>query len=203
MSRRPRRRRTVTAQAVRRSLLVFAEGEVTEEGYLNFYRRRHRGTVTLELGDFHGTPLPLVEAAVAAKERNEKLERRGRGAAHSEVWCVFDTDQHPYLTEAIALAATNGIQTAVSCPCIELWFLLHFNDQTAYIERHPAQSASRNLLGCEKALTIPALDELAVRFDEAKSRARGLDAKHSGDATPTPGNPSSGVWRLIDSIARP
>lgn len=191
----------MTAAAVRRSLLIFAEGEVTEEDYLNFYRKLYRTTVTLELGAFHGTPLPLVEAAVAAKQKNERLERRGKGAAHTEVWCMFDTDQHPHLDEAIALAAANGIRSAISCPCIELWFLLHFDDQTAYIERHPVQSASRTLLSCDKVLTTPALEQLAENFDDAKARARSLDAKHAGDATPTPANPSSGVWRLIDSIA--
>jgi hypothetical protein len=183
-------------------LLVFSEGEVTEEDYLNFYRKLYRSTVTVELGDFHGTPLPLVEAAVEAKRKNERLERRGKGAAHSEVWCVFDTDQHPHLKEAIALAATEGIHSAISCPCIELWFLLHFDDQTAHIERHPAQSASRGFLGCDKALTTPALEALARNFDDAKARAQNLDVKHAGDATPTPANPSSGVWRLVDSIAR-
>ena len=27
-----------------------------------------------------------------------------------------------------------------------------------------------------------------------------LDEKHRGDGTPAPGNPSSGVWRLVESI---
>lgn len=190
----------MTARAVRRSLLIFCEGEVTEEEYLNFYRRLHRATVTIELGDFHGTPLPLVEAAVAEKEKNEKMERRGKGAAHSEVWCVFDTDQHPYLNEAVALAHTNGVKVAISCPCIELWFLLHFVDQQAYIERAAVQREARSVMGCGKHLSTPALEQMADQSEAAKSRARGLDEKHRGDGTPAPGNPSSGVWQLVDAI---
>jgi hypothetical protein len=187
---------------VKRSLLVFVEGEVTEEEYLNFFRKRHRSDVTVEMGDFHGTPLPMVEAAARQKKDNERLQRRGKGAAHEEVWCVFDTDQHPHMEKALALAAENGINVALSCPCIELWFLLHFADQTAYIERHAVQSKAKSHLNCGKALTAPALSALAEHYETAKARARKVDAKHQGDATPLPANPSSGVWRLIDSISR-
>lgn len=202
MTRNPRGRRKVTAKAVKRSLLVFVEGDVTEEGYLNFFRKRHRVKVAVQIGDFHGTPLPMVEAAVRQKKENERLQKRGRGAAHDEVWCVFDTDQHPHMDKALGLAAENGINVALSCPCIELWFLLHFEDQTAYIERHAAQSKAKSHLDCGKALTGPALSALAEHYEIAKTRAQKLDAKHQGDATPTPANPSSGVWQLVDSITR-
>jgi hypothetical protein len=33
-----------------------------------------------------------------------------------------------------------------SCPCIELWFQLHIDDQTGYIERGDAQRAVREKL---------------------------------------------------------
>lgn len=188
---------------VRRALLVFGEGELTEEHYLNHYGRLHRHSVTVELADLHATPMALVEAAVAAKRKGERLARRGRGSAHDEVWCVFDVDRHPYLGEAIALARENGIYLAISNPCIELWFLLHFEDQTAYLERGAAQARAGELLGCGKALDDRALTMLERGFEEARRRARALEAKHRGDGTPAPGNPSSGVWRIIESIATP
>lgn len=187
---------------MKRSLLVFTEGRITEEGYLNFYRKKYRTTVTVEVSDFHGTPLSLVKAAIQEKTANEKLERRGRGTAHEEVWCVFDTDQHPHLDQAFELADQHGIKVAVSCPCIELWFLLHFADQTAYIETKDAQAKSKDHINCRKALTDTALDTLDERYNDAKSRAQHLDTKHRGDATPAPANPSSSVWRLIDAISR-
>jgi hypothetical protein len=90
---------------------------------------------------------------------------------------------------------------AISSPCIELWFLLHLQDQTAYIERHDAQSIVRQELKCEKQLGPEALARLEDGFDAAKQRARALDKKHEGDGSAPHANPSSGVWRIVDSIS--
>jgi len=199
----PAPRRTVAARSNRRELLVFTEGAVTEEAYLRYWHRRYRARVNVEIAEFHGTPLTLIERAVAAKASNERAERKGRGRAHDEVWCVFDVDEHPYLPEAVELARANGIHLAISNPCIELWFVLHFGDQTAYLERGAAQTQAQARLNCEKNLDESALAMLATHFAAAKRRAVALDAKHEGDGTPAPGNPSSGVWRVVDAIVKP
>ena len=145
--------------------------------------------------------MALVEQAAHAKAVNEKDARRGRGRAHDEVWCIFDVDEHPRLNEAIELARRNEINLAISNPCIELWFLLHFVEQTAYIERDVAQKQSTHHLGCDKSLTDAALGQLHDGFDVAKARAQRLEEKHRRDGTRAPGNPSSGVWRLVDAIS--
>lgn len=192
----PRRR----AQHPRRSLLVFAEGAITEEAYLLFWKRRLRRSVLLNLHHFHGTPMSLVAAAIAEKEREQREQKRGRGRAHDEYWCVFDVDEHPYLQEAGDLAGRNDIHLAISCPCIELWFLLHLVDQRAFLDRDAAQRASRAALGCGKELSPAALEKMAELCDTATTRARALEDKHRGDGTPAPGNPSSGAWRLLESM---
>lgn len=193
-------RRTVAARSNRRELLIFVEGEVTEEDYLRHWHRRFRATINIEIHEFHGTPLALVERAVDSKKENEKLEKRRRGRAHDEVWCVFDVDAHPYVDEARRLAQTHGVKLAISNPCIELWFLLHFHDQTAHIDRRAVQKEAKKHLACGKSLSEEALGSLDDRFDLAKLRAQRLDEKHRGDQTPLPGNPSSDMWRVVDSI---
>jgi hypothetical protein len=154
----------------------------------------------VEISDFHGTPMSLVEKAVEMKTKEAREERRGRGSAHEEYWCVFDVDTHPYLAEAMELARRHRINLAISNPCIELWFLLHFSDQTAYIECRDAARAVSGKIGDGKGLTPDALQALGERFEGAKKRAQKLEKKHLGDGTPAPGNPSSGVWRLIDAM---
>lgn len=195
-----RPRRPVPARPSRRSLLVFTEGKVTEEVYLAFYRRRHRG-VNVTVDRFHGPPLSLVERAVTTKRSEERQERRGQSWAPNEIWCVFDVDTHPRIDEATTLAAEHGIEVAISSPCIELWFALHFDDQTAHIDARAAQRLAAVHLSGEKRLTDSDLDALAERYADAKTRAISLARKHRLDDRRAPGNPSTGIWRLIDSIA--
>jgi hypothetical protein len=59
---------------------------------------------------------------------------------------------------------------------------------------------ARELLGCEKGLSDAALELLGERYDDARARAIGLDAKHAGDGSPPRSNPSSEVWKLVDRI---
>lgn len=196
---RPTRR--VSRAAVRREILVFAEGLRTEEHYLIYWNRKHRESVLVTVDPFRGGPRQLVDRAVAAKIKSEREEKRRKGRAYDEVWCIFDVDEHPALDEVRVIARANGIRLAVSNPCVELWFLLHFEDQTAYIERKAAQSRSADLLGCQKSLDQAALETLDEHFEEARTRAQFLDTKHHGDASPPGSNPSSGVWQLVHSIS--
>lgn len=153
-----RPRRCVSRVAVRRELLVFVEGIRTEEIYLVYWHRRFRDRVSVTIDPYRGAPLQLVEHAVAAKQAEARDARRGRGRAHDQIWCVFDRDEHPNVPQAIDVGARQGINAALSNPCLELWFLLHFQDQTAYLERKVAQARAQALLGCSKVLSPAALE---------------------------------------------
>lgn len=182
----------------RPEIRVLVEGAKTEDGYLLPLRRMLREHVLITVDDRGGAPLTLVERAVDTKRDAEREAARGRGRAFDEVWCVFDRDEHPNVDEALQLASQHGIEVVMSNPCIELWFILHFEDQTASIDRHAAQRRSAELLGCEKNLTVAATDLLYARHDDARRRAQELDRKHDGDGSPPRSNPSSDMWRLID-----
>ena len=179
---------------------MFTEGERTEDGYLVHWRREFRDKVIVTIDSFHGGPLQLVDHAVATKRSEAREERRGGGRPHDEVWCVFDRDEHPNIPQALDKAAGNGIGVILSNPCIELWFVLHFDDQTAHLERGEAQSRSRELLSCDKNLSPDALRKLAGRYADARIRAQKLAQKHRGDGSPPHANPSSNMWELIDRI---
>lgn len=195
----PPRRRVSTA-ALRRELLLFVEGLRTEEIYLVDWHRRYRDRVRVTIDPYRAGPFQLVERAVAAQRAEAYDARRGRGRAYDQIWCVFDRDEHPNFESAVDLAARHGIRVAVSNPCIELWFLLHFEDQTAFIDRHEAQARAETILCCSKVLSPAALESLADGYDEARQRAMRLDEKHHGDGSPPGSNPSSGLWRVIDQV---
>lgn len=143
--------------AVLLDLLVFVEGLRTEDAYLTYWRRQYRDKVLIEIDPFRGGPLQLVQKAVEAKRLEAREAKRGHGRPHNQIWCVFDRDEHPNFASAVDLANRNEINLAISNPCIELWFILHFEDRTAYIERQPAQHRAEELLGCSKVLTDSAL----------------------------------------------
>lgn len=186
----------------RLDLLVFVEGG-TEERYLADWHRRCRERVTVTVDPFRGGPLQLVEHAVEARQVEAREQRRGRGRAHDEVWCLFDVDDHPHLDRAVDMARRHEIRLAVSNPCIELWFLLHFADQTAWIDRHEAQRLSAVHLGCGKSLSPTALDTLHERYDAAHDRAGYLDVRHQQDGSGPEANPSSGAWKLVEAMRKP
>lgn len=164
------------------------------------WRREYRDRILVTINSFHGVPLSLVDRAVETKKAEAREERRGRGRAHDGIWCMFDVDDHPNLTEAIQKAEANGIGLAISNPCIELWFILHFEDHTAYLSREYAQSRSAKLLRCKKRLSREATDRLYENYEDARQRAQRLDVKHKGDGSPSRSNPSSGIWELIECI---
>jgi len=195
----PPRRRPSKA-ALLPELLVFVEGLRTEEIYLTYWHRQYRDRVRVEIDDYRGGPLQLVERAVEAQRIEARDARKGRGRAHDQIWCMFDRDAHPNFAQAIDLAEKHGINLAISNPCLELWFILHFEDHASYLERYAAQRRAEELLGSSKVLTESALTALAGGYDEARRRAVKLDEKHAGDGSPPRSNPSSGVWRLIDLL---
>lgn len=200
----PISRSSVATKNVKKRVKVVAEGSKTEPQYLALIQSRCLAAlVEVEVVDEPATdPRSLVQRAVHVQDDSRKESRRTKdpNALVDEVWCIFDVDQHPYLREACQQARDNGVGLAVSNPSFELWLLLHFQDQTAFLSRSDAKrKLTSHISGYDK--TLRSLDPLLDRFDSARNRAEALDRKHSGDGTAFPDdNPSSGVWRLIESI---
>ena len=191
----PRRRHT--PKEPRRILRVLTEGKRTEPGYLTRWARLNRHTVRLDLSDYGMTPDALVRRAREYVRRNPRSRRVDRD--FDELWCVFDTDEHKKLAQAMEDARQSGIEVAVSNPCFELWLVLHVQDQTAYVHRHDVQRLSNELdLTDGKHIADTAGDTLVEAFETAKQRAQALDARHARNDSPPRSNPSTDVWRLVD-----
>ncbi|SLF85438.1 RloB family protein [Mycobacteroides abscessus] len=200
-SRARHQRRRPSTQAQRFQIRIFAEGKETEVGYINHYFRRHRDQVLVSVAEHQGSaPLTVVEAAVAERKYDLREEKRRRGSAYDEYWCMVDVDEHYGLDDALQLAAANGVKVALSSPCLEVWFLLHDRLQAAFLDGHAAQHESKKLLGCDKTLSDTALALLEEQYETALANAKQLDAKHRGDGTQKPWNPGSNVWELIETI---
>lgn len=199
----PSRRRS--AKPKRFELLILCEGTRTEDDYFTYLKRRHK-SVNITVDSRGGVPMTLVERAASIKKREERDEKRGRGVAHDEIWCVFDRDEHPNFKEAVLKAAAVSIGVATSIPCFELWLLLHFQEQTAHLERDEAQRALGTHAGTtskNKSIPPSVMETLYAQYELAKSRAIELDKMHKRNFTEDESNPSSNIWEIVDKIVGP
>jgi RloB-like protein len=181
-------------------LLVCCEGEVTEPCYFKALKNEERNRlVKVVVYPGGATPKTLVEKAIEKKREAEHEARRQKDdyLRYNEVWCVFDVDQHPNIPDAKQQARDNGIKLAISNPCFELWALLHFQDQRAYIDRGAVQGACRTCMpGYQKELPY---ERLRPFHAHAVDRATTLDLQQASAANDG-GNPSTSVYRLTERM---
>ncbi|GAA3130618.1 RloB family protein [Streptosporangium carneum] len=189
------RRRTAN-RPERKTVVVFCEGEASEPDYVNGLRRlpevRANTSINIEIDPDQGVPMVLVKRAIE-RNRDDEVD---------ECWCVFDVEwpkNHPNLKEAIRLANDHGIRLAVSNPCFELWLILHFEDQTAFVNTSEAERKSRKLDG-RSGKRIDA-GQYMRRRHAASERAASLAKRHAQHQTVFPNdNPSSTMGDLLEAI---
>ena len=182
------KRRPPSREALRQYLIV-CEGEVTEKHYFNDLKILKQ--IPIEIEFIAGaTPKTLVERAV------RKKRALGRGE-EKEIWVVFDVDTHPFLAEARQQAKDNLIRVAISNPCFELWALLHFQDQSAYIKCAEVRDlCKKHMNRYDKELPC---SQLLPLYEEALRRAQALQKAHEANGT-VGANPSTGVFDLVRSM---
>jgi predicted HTH domain antitoxin len=124
-------------------IYIYSEGKLTEPEYIiNFYRDlcSKKRVILAPIVRAAGVPLTIVEACVAKRAELRRASRVDSFEKKSEIWAVFDVDEHPRLFDAIALAQGNGINCAISNPCVEVWGLMHFGLYEKPSTRAEAQS---------------------------------------------------------------
>ncbi|MFA6450836.1 MAG: RloB family protein [bacterium] len=182
-------------------ILIVCEGKKTEPNYLTSIKQEWRLTsMDIEIvgGDECGTdPKGIVDFA---KSRARQLRTNKREIKNENVWCVFDRDQHLTCDAAIIMANDNGFGVAFSNPCIELWYLLHFQDQTAYLERDAAKRELKNHMPDYEKSMAGIFRELESGLIGAELRANNLRIRHVGNGYPENHNPSTSVDKLIKHL---
>jgi hypothetical protein len=194
-------RRRPGGREPKRRFLIYCEGAVTEKLYFQGQQQDLRNAgVVIRIGSDHREPLGLVKAAMTHRDR---LIGTDPAEQFDQIWCVFDVEapkKHPGLKEALTLAQREGINCAVSNPCFELWLLLHFTDQTAYLEsRHACTQLGKS--ACDYTPKDKSIDyqQLAPHYSDARQRAQKLSPEHD-PAKLRDVNPSTAVWYLVDQL---
>lgn len=204
MGKRDRRRRPARRPAFRKPkpiTLVVTEGEVTEPQYLNgFAAWLKNPRVEVQVIGGVGVPRTIVEVAKSRKKQAERSARREKddNLKYDEVWCVFDVDEHPNISDAKQMARDNEIRLAISNPCFELWLWIHFEDQPGMQHRHAMQRLlSTKISGYDKHVDFER--DFIAGYDAAVFRAKRLEEGAEAD-NDEGRNPTTGLWRLTESI---
>lgn len=199
-------RRKVATKRIRKTLLVFCEGERTEPEYLNALKLepaiREAAAVEIRIAQANSGAVPLTLVRRAIDTRRKAVSENDEV---DEFWCVFDVEwpiNHPHLNEALALAEANEISLAVSNPCFEVWLVLHLKDHGAWLDNGQAARLRRQLDNSTDKGLDPTKYMPYVR--EASDRAVKLEERHRRNGTSFPDdNPSSSMHRLIASVQVP
>jgi hypothetical protein len=139
-----------------------------------------------------------------AREVDKELKRKGFkvGDDVDQVWLVFDSEPHDpqRCGEAestfLEIGKKQHFQVAVSCPSVELWFLLHFADvPSAKALRSPAEAVSqlkKHIPGYQKG-RVP-FSKIDSHRDTAKKRA------HALWKNAFPNHPATNIHLLVTAL---
>ena len=116
----------------RKTILIVCEGGETEPQYFdNLTRMLGLKSVRIVGKDCGSSPMCVVnKAKELMNDQEDLMQNYGEGDSYDEVWCVIDRDQHTTLKQAIDKARGNKMNVALSVPCFEFWYLLHFRQTT-------------------------------------------------------------------------
>lgn len=120
----------------RAKVLVVCEGAKTEPNYF-LAMCRDLGLTAVEVRvcgeDCGSAAKSVVEHAV------DKISELKKSECYDEVWCVFDVEApkpDPTLRRALEMADANEIGVALSNPCFEYWFILHFEKKAPPFQKN-------------------------------------------------------------------
>jgi hypothetical protein len=178
-----RKRRESKGKKIKPQYWVFCEGK-TEEAYINFLRSKYR------------IPIEIISKITGSNldQRKIKAAKKGKPVHEKDLdFLLYDGDVKVVLDRLKKIDKTILL---MSNPTIELWFLLHYKNQTGNIscEKCIDEISRRNRIQYKKGLIDNKLSEkLSEKYIDACKRARNLNFEN---------NPSSNVYEFIEILEK-
>jgi hypothetical protein len=178
---------------VRPRIVIFCEGKVTEREYIEGLKKREQiNLAQIIVAKETGTPKTLVEQA---KKYKKSIEQDEYGK-NDEIWCVFDRDEHPFISETKQQARDNGLKTAMSNPCFELWLLLHFKYHSSHISREVAvRQCKKHMPDYEKHISPAIFAHVNTAIQHAQRLSKWQQSRNNSGE-----NPSTDVHVLVERL---
>jgi hypothetical protein len=135
--------------------------------------------------------------SLMTEARRKREIAKSEGVPYSRIWILCDHDDDPHIPRLFQMAEREGISLAYSRPCLEFWYLLHF------------QRSGRSFFRCDEVIGQlrghwPAYQKteqrhfsiLGDRLEDAVRHAMALRAAAEPDLAPWEQNP----WTTMDEF---
>lgn len=210
MGRKISQNRRISSDRVRKirkrksKILIALEGKnKTEKIYFsNFEDGKKSYNISYAKGN-NTDPLKLVEMLI------KEIENMGLDLQDDDVaYCIFDTDSNPsknkIIEEAIQLANDNNIKVITSSPCVELWFLLHYDYTTAYMKSTDVIKRLKKFYPkYEKNINI--FQDIMENLYDAIERAKKLEKyqlENNRRIGTVEANPNTEIYKIIEYLIK-
>ena len=198
------RQRNRNGRRSKRVILVAYEGKnKTERNYFDSFKGIDKNYTIKVVPGNETDPVNLVKQTIdKAKELRLVLEDDDRA------FCIFDTDVNPskntQIKEAIKLAQNNSVVVITSSPCIETWFLLHYEYTTANMNsdaviKRLKEHFPKYTKNCNMYPII--VDKTKEAYDNAKKLEK-YQKENNRDIQSVEANPHSDVYQIIDELEK-
>lgn len=198
------RKRNIQKRKSKRVILVAYEGNnKTEKNYLENFKGRDKSYIIKPVPGNETDPCNL------AKQTINKVKELSLNLDEDDIaYCIFDTDINPAKNEqiikAIELAKKNNIIPIVSSPCIELWFLLHYEFSTASVDNDTViDKLQKHYSKYEKNCNI--YPDICNKVNYAISNAKKLEKyqlQNNRKLQTVEANPYTEMYKIIEELLK-
>jgi hypothetical protein len=203
-------KRELGYREIRNLFHIYCEGENTEPEYFKSFPVNTETKVkAVGLGR---SKTALVERTIELLRRDGLMKRQTNYDPDRQLWVVFDYDIRGDANEvadfnnAIELATKRGIRVAYSNDSFELWFVLHYQFQTAAVTRKEYYGILSSKLNCnyeEEGKTKEFAQSLYAIFLPDQARAiQNAKRLHEGKMNDSHSNqnPCTIVYQLVEEL---
>lgn len=183
-------------------ILIAVEGtNKTEKIYFsNFDDGKKPYTITIAKGN-DTDQLGMI------KLLSKEIDKRDIDLSNGDIaFCVFDTDintkKNKIIEDAINLAKEKGIRIITSTPCIELWFLLHFEYTTARLSNNSViKRLKKYLPKYQKNINIfPDIKDKVYEAIERAKRLERFQLQNNKMIGMVEANPNTEMYKIVEEL---
>ena len=194
------------SKEIGQKILIVCEGSKTEPSYFESIRKELRlSTLNIIVLPHPGRtdPRSIIEHTI---EKRQEMKQERSWTQGDKAWAVFDGDEHieqnyDNWQSAINRANSQKIHLAITNPCFEFWYLIHFRDHFAQITRDRANALlGEHISNYEKSMCLYP-EPLKELTSQAIQRAERIAAQIERDELPEHSNPCcSKLPDLVQSL---